>query len=130
MPVKAIPKHPTENPHVPKGRYTARVHDMEVRHYGKDEDNLMIRIVLHLEVEDHYLATHIYLPKNDYQRSLRRYHYFCSAVNSFPESILEAPSWMRGLRLEVWIEPIDAQVSGMGRWYSDVMSFEPLEHNE
>ena len=122
-----IPRHPTQNPHVPEGRYEAVVHDVRVWAYGNrdnhDED-LLVRIVLYLPDGNRYLVSDIDLPKLDREKPFQRLEQFAAVVGLNPWWILKAPALATGRRLRVQIKPIDAQVSEVGRWYSDVETFE------
>ena len=128
-----MPRHPTQNPHVPEGRYEAIVHDVKVSAYGRrdnhDED-VIVRIVFFLPDGNRYMVSDIDLPKIDRKVPFQRLQEFATVLRLDPLSILETPELASGRRLRVYVKPVDAQMSGAGRWYSDVDAFERLNEDE
>jgi hypothetical protein len=115
---------------VPDGLYEAVVHHVHVHNYGRHDEDLLVRIILHLPDGDRYLVTDIDLPKLDRKLPFKRLLQFAVVLGLDPRSILETPELALGRRLRVYIKPVDAQMSGAGRWYSDVDEFELLPKHE
>lgn len=128
-----MPRIPTQNPHIPEGRYEAVVHDVKVWAYGKrdshDED-LLVRIVLFLPDGNRFIVSDIDLPKLDRKIPFERLRQFAAVLGLNPWSILKNPTLATGHRLRVHIKPVDAQMSRVGRWYSDVHAFERCSEDE
>ena len=82
-----IPRHPTQNPHVPEGRYEAVVHDVRVWAYGNrdnhDED-LLVRIVLYIPDGNRYIVSDIDLPKLDRKVPFERLQQFADVLGLDP----------------------------------------------
>lgn len=131
--ISAIPNHPTQNPHVPEGRYKAVVHDVTVVTYGrrdKHDEDFIIRLIFYLPFEDLYLVSDIDLPKINRKVPFRRFQEFAAVLGLNPWWLMKHPDCAKGRHLRIHVKPIDAQVSRAGRCYSEVHAFERVPEND
>ena len=76
------------------------------------------------------IVVDINLPKLDRKLPFERLQQFAVVVGLDPWSILKKPELISGRRLRVYLKPVDSQMSGAGRWYSDIDAFERLPEDE